>query len=213
MAITKNILTSNTKGSIDNLVIVRRLGQTFYRRKPKHYHDAKTKNQLKSRTRLTAANEPLKPLAKYARFKYRKPGQTQRNALMKRVMADATAYKHNNWMILPEKITISSGGLPPVNNLTVASAKNHMIKIAWVDNSGYGDAKSNDEMFIIFYNPLCENNQVVEASIKSAHRSDSLCSKKVPANWSGQTVYIYVYTVSYNTLFISDSKCLTATAF
>lgn len=212
MAISYNSLTRNTSGSFDNMVMCIRNGQTYYRKKPVKYHDARSEAQLVCRSALTLCNNPLKQLAKFARFSYRKRGQTQRNALMKRIMNEALTHLDSGWKLNPQKISLSSGPLSCVRGLNTTPGKDHRVMVSWEDTPCLYKINPDDRMFIIYYNPCCENNQVVEASLGTIHRSDFYYSYPTPPQWAGQAIYIYVYTISPDSRRISISQCKVITA-
>ena len=211
MAISHNALLADTSGSIGNMVVVRRNGQTYIRHKAKKHHDAKTSKQLIVRAGLKAANKPVSLFAKYANFSVTKPGQTQRNALMKHIRKEAFAYENKKWILHPEKITLSIGPLDLLESLSADAGENNTINLSWKKNKG-NDNAPNDNLYIILFNPLCKNCKVVEASYGLTQRSALQFSFSIPPRWSGQAFYIYVYAISSDSTRISDSKCLSIKA-
>ena len=212
MAIISNPAMVNSHGTFGNIVYVTRHGQTYIRTKPKNFHDKKSKKQLKRRAAITTANKPLKPLAPYAHFKYLKKGQTQRNALMKRIMKFALSYENNAWIINYDKILLSNSSLDPLRHLSATPTKNHTIQLNWEVNTGFHNTQPDDRLIVIFYNPQAKRNRVIEVSYKNILRSDIQCSHQTPKSWKGVTIYIYAYCINHNSSLISTSQCLKITA-
>jgi len=208
MAITRNPIIMNSSGTFDNMVMVVRHGQTYYRRKPLEFHYPNTKAQQKCTTAITVSNPPLKALKKYAHLKFTKVGQSQKDILMHHIMTYARIYENKKWKILYEKIILAIGPLSPVDELTVTHIENHNIRVSWLDNSGDYHAKPTDCMHIIFYNPSFKKNYTVEASLGKVSRAETQCAHPTPPNWKGKTIYIYVYSLSQNSRYISDTQCI-----
>lgn len=86
-------------------------------------------------------------------------------------------------------ITMLATKLKPTHSIAAAVAPaTQTVTISWSDNSGVGSASATDKLLYCAYN---STKQESIYSDNAATRAAETCSFTYPANWSGDTLYLY----------------------
>ena len=76
------------------------------------------------------------------------------------------------------------------------------VEITWTDNSGIGNALANDTINVLAFNAT--RNQAV-VNMDTVTRSERNITVSCPANWTGDTIYVYLFAKRHDLSDTSDS--------
>lgn len=132
-------------------------------------------------------------------------GQTGYNAIMSLAMSNEPfTGSYPSQTIDLTKIKLSSGQLDLPYNM-VANVDGNDIIVNWSDNSGIGNAKSDDGFCMVVYNAV-KGTSIVE--LDSAKREDSAGQIAVPTSWNSDTLHGWLAFRSIDGRIVSDSYYL-----
>lgn len=107
----------------------------------------------------------------------------------------------DGYSIDPTKVMIARGPLTPCHTIAASVATaTQTITISWSDNTGVGDAQETDQLMYCFYNMTKQTN-IYGNNV--AARAAETYSTTYPADWSGDTCYLYVAWSSGSTESVS----------
>lgn len=154
-----------------------------------------TRKQLEQQARfslITGFLKPVKPLLEVG-FKNYAIGKTGYNSASSYNLKNALVGETPNLEIDYSMVLISRGDLVGSKSMVVQSSAAAKLNMSWDDNSGKGKAKPTDQlMFAVFVPALAD----VVYAIGEAERQDESLVFDLPAEYSGETVEVYVSWVS-----------------
>ena len=100
---------------------------------------------------------------------------------------------------------LSRGALAPALNGAASSTVAGMVSFEWDDNSGDGNASTDDKALLVVYNPL-KNEAVV--ILDGATRLTGSQDVTVPTNYAGDQVEAFIGFISADGLSVANSKYL-----
>jgi hypothetical protein len=177
-------------GSVGDIIGYIKNGKQYFRTKPEHINDAKSKKQVNQRTRFSACNrlaksalnDILKPVWKKAAIT-----MTGFNLFVKTNLSvfDETG-KISNY----SNLKFSVGNLPLPENIVItnAVAGNGAINIIWTDNSGVNHAAATDRLRVV---ALKVNKPVVITGLNFI-RNAQLATVQLPYV-AGDAVHVYAF--------------------
>lgn len=203
--IKENIFTGFS-GKLGNVVGCKGKNGYYLRTRPENYRDAKSKGQMRQRSKFMLANELLKNFVPLLRIGYRdcagkRSGFT---AAMSYVMANAINQSEEGASINYEKVKIAQGTLTTAIEAKVELERGKAI-FTWKDNSGQGDAQPEDSVMILVYNKI--KGQAVY-QLGAALRSDSHCELSLPNEWQKEDLTAYIALENEERMCVSNSECL-----
>lgn len=160
--------------------------------------------QLLQRQRFLATTQFLTPIHPVLRKYYggNGGGPTRINNALSYHMKEAVTYVDPDFEMLYNKVQISVGTLPQVQNPSVSSPSANTIKYGWDDNSGDGAAKATDKLVVVVYAPAAN---LYFYRLAAATRSDATASITIPAYFSGLEVQSWITFAADD-----DSSCATS---
>jgi len=166
-----------------------------------------TENQMKQRTAFTLMTEFLNPIRDLINvgFQTYQKGLTPYNAAFKINLEKGITGVYPALTINYPQIVIGKGRLlapPEFATATTAAAR---LDFTWVNNAGTDSTNGTDLLTILLYNPLKQSH--VQA-VGVASRSSQIYNMTVPAQWSTDTVHVWVLFVSFDGKINSDSRYL-----
>ena len=101
------------------------------------------------------------------------------------------------------KVTVASGSLSlPYAIAGTADSNTNTVNITWSDNSGIGNAKSDDGLMLLVYNATLDDSL---AMFDLAKRSDRTASATIPTAWGTNEFYVWAAMRSADGTSISKS--------
>lgn len=206
MARIKNDIFSGFSGKLGNVVGCKGKNGNYLRMRPEKYRDAKTNGQVQQRSRFTLANTLLKSFTPLIRIGYKDCGEkrTAFTAAMSFVMNNAILQGEEGYYIDYRKVKMAQGTLT-----TLADAKvefdNREVKFLWTDNSGQGDANSEDSVMVLVYN---KTKGMALYETDKNHRCDQELVLALPDDWDTDEMAIYLAIRNEEKQTVSNSECL-----
>lgn len=206
MAKIKEDIFSGFSGKLGNVIGCKGKNGYYLRTKPEKYKDAKSKGQMKQRSKFMLANELLKNFTPLLRIGYRDCAgkRTGFTAAMSYVMANAIEQPPEGASIDYEKVKIAQGTLTTAMEANVKLEKGKAI-FTWINNSGRGDAQEEDNVMTLVYNKM--TRQAVY-HLHTARRSDSYCELPLPEEWLKENLTVYIAFENEERKCVSNSECL-----
>jgi hypothetical protein len=127
--------------------------------------------------------------------------QSPFNAATSYTLANAITGAYPDYSIDASKVLVPRGSLTPAANTNATSAGGN-IDIMWDDNSGVGSAKPTDRALVAVLNPA---KAEAITTTEGTERMTGTQTVPVPADWSGDSVEIYLGFVSEDGKEVSNS--------
>lgn len=181
-------------------------GISYMRGRAQNVKNPRTEGQMEQRSKFSLTLDFLKPITAYVRTGYKTYAskQTAFNAAMSYIVKNAVSGVFPNYALDFSRVLVSRGTLTqPLNaNASMSAGK---VSVSWTDNSGQGDAQPIDVAM-----PLAFNTDKGETvfSTNSATRADQLAELTFPADWTGDTVEIYIGFISADGINVANSLYL-----
>ncbi|MBS7787974.1 hypothetical protein KIH23_11765 [Flavobacterium sp. CYK-55] len=88
-----------------------------------------------------------------------------------------------------QKVIIAKGDLLGLQQPLLEAQAGAVLRLGWVDNSGEGEAKPNDALLVVVYNPTRE---LFAYQTQAALRSENAYVYDLPDTWVGDTVHTWI---------------------
>ncbi len=167
-------------------------GNDFWRSMPKFYHDACNEAQQLCRAKLSFVSSFIHNIGDIYKSGYRhyNVSKCQRANFSHQIFQDALSGNLTDGLVInPADVLVARGNLTPTHSIAAAVAPaTQTVTISWSDNSGVGSASATDKLLYCAYN---STKQESIYSDNAATRAAETCSFTYPANWSGDTLYLY----------------------
>jgi hypothetical protein len=203
--IKKGIL-GGFSGKVGTVVGASWKGISYMRSLPQSVKNPRTEAQVSQRTKFALTLSLLKPMTAFLRtgWKLYAHRQSPFNAATSYTLANAIMGTYPDYEIDPSKVLVSRGSLTPAVNATATEAGGN-IAFSWDDNSGIGSAKQTDKSLIAIVNSV--KGEAV-TNTEGADRTTGTQSVSLPAEWSGDTVQVYLGFISEDGREVANSVYL-----
>ncbi len=154
-----------------------------------------TERQLEQQARfalIAGFLKPVKPLLELG-FKNYAIGRTGYNSASSYNLKNALTGQTPNLEIDYSMVLVSRGDLVGAKSVSVNSTTTGQLDIAWQDNSGQAKAKPEDQLIVAVFLPTLAQATYL---IGGAERQDGSFIYDLPADFSGETVEVYISWVS-----------------
>lgn len=207
MGTFKKGILGGFSGKVGTVVGANWRGKDVMRSLPKASNTAPTEAQIQQRTKFAMTIKFLTPLQPIVtRYFGSDAGvKTRRNLAMAYLITEAIEPLGDDFVWNYSKILISRGDLIGLNNPTVTSNANQTLTFNWTDNSGQGDAKNQDKVLVVAYDPA---SKTTVFSLQIATRVNATGSFILPQYLSGATVHIWIATAAADDKLYSTSQYL-----
>ena len=197
MGTYKNGICGPFSGKIGTVVGSTWNGIDYMRSLPRRSKRKPTEAQKAQRMKLAMAIAFLRPLSGLVNmgFKSIAVKKTGFNAATSQLISGAVSGIYPDFAIDYSKVLISIGNLTGAWNAAVFSATAGVLTVSWENNSGSGTAKATDKAVLVVYNP--SRTEVLYTS-EGSSRDLGMQSFSFPANYSGQTVHVWISFISQN---------------
>lgn len=195
-------------GQVGNVVGSSWKGIDYMRSKPNQVSNPKTPAQQTQRGKFSLIIgflSKIKPVIS-AGFKTHKKQQTNYNSAASYNLKKAVSGTAPDVKINFEAVMVSRGTLMPAESASVISSNPGEVQFNWVDNSGIGNADSEDQALLVLYNPKRERAFYhIEGELV---RADISFTMNVPASYGGEQLEAYIGFVSADGEEAADSVYL-----
>lgn len=182
-------------GTVGTVVGATWRGLDIMRSRPKKVSRIPTQKQAEQRERFALVAQFLRPIRVILRAYFGQPsGEKSRSNLATAYhLTDALQGVYPALAIDFTKVIISKGELLGLQDPSVTPVATAKLTIDWTDNSGQGQAKTDDGLFVAVYN---ETNQQWAYVLSAAARTSATHALTVPDHWVGHTVHVYLGVAS-----------------
>jgi hypothetical protein len=173
---------------------------------PQKVKNPRTLAQRSQRSKFALALKMLQPMTAFLRtgWKLYAHKQSPFNAAMSYVLANAVIGNYPDYEIDASKVLVSRGALTPAANGSAVVAGGN-ITFSWDDNSGVNSAKQTDKALIAILN-LEKGEAITDAA--GAERTTGTQTVVLPADWSGNSVEVYLGFISEDGKEVANSVYL-----
>ena len=182
-------------------------GKDVMRSLPRKSTKPATPKQMLQREKFTMVTEfltPLNPILKRY-FGSNTEVKTRRNQAMSYTMKDAVVFVDPGFELSFNRVLISRGSLLGLNTGVATAGAGQSIDIAWIDNSGIGDATATDQLVVAVYEPTTKTTIYSLNAGSRDHRSGNVV---LPAFLSGLKVQVWATFASVDGKIYATSEYL-----
>jgi len=203
MGTIKKGILGGFSGKVGTVVGSSWKGISYMRSLPQKVRNPRTEPQMSHRSKFAITLSYLKPLNGVLRtgWKLYANRQSPLNAAMSYTIANAIAGTYPDYSIDPSKVLVSRGSLTPAVNV-IATPVSAAINFEWDDNSDLNNANQTDRALLAVLNSA-KSEAIFD--VAGATRYEATQSLSVPANWSGDSVEVYVGFISEDGKEIANS--------
>jgi hypothetical protein len=203
--IKKGIL-GGFSGKVGTVVGASWKGIAYMRSLPQKVKNPRTTGQRSQRSKFSLALKLLQPLTAFLRtgWKLYAHKQSPFNAAMSYTLANAVTGTYPNYAIDNSKVLVSRGALTPAANGAAATAGGNIV-ITWDNNSGTGSAKATDKSLVAVLNPTKSEAITNDGGVARTAGTQTVV---LPADWSGDSVVVYLGFVSDDSKEVANSVYL-----
>jgi len=194
MGTIKKGILGGFSGKVGTVVGANWKSISYMRSLPQKVKNPRTVGQRSQRSKFSLALKLLQPLTAFLRtgWKLYAHKQSPFNAAMSYALANAITGTYPDYDIDTSKVLVSRGALTPAANASAAIAGGNLT-FSWDDNSGVNSAKQTDKALIAILN-LAKGEAITDTA--GAERTAGTQTVVLPADWSGDSVEVYLGFVS-----------------
>lgn len=191
--IEKGIL-GGFSGKVGPVVGANWRGIDVMRSRPKKSGKPATEPQLVTRSKFSLVTQFLAPIKGLLSKYFGQPaGEKSRvNLATSYHIKDAVTGVLPNFEIDFQKVIITKGELPGLDDAATEIKPNAVLGISWVNNSGQGQAQATDLVLLVAFNTTKNLFDFSQQATRSATDYDY----NLPDSWSGDTVHLWVAVTS-----------------
>lgn len=195
--IQKGIL-GGFSGKVGAVVGANWRGKDVIRSLPKKSHRIPTEEQQIQRLKFTLVAQFLSPVKRVAGTYFGQPaGEKSRfNLATSYHLTEAVTGINPVFVIDYPKVILTKGDLLGLEMPLATAQTGATVVFTWTDNSGEGQAKADDQVLVVVYNPSKKSFETRQTAIRSA----GTFTLVLPATWSGDTVHSWLSAIA------ADSK-------
>lgn len=194
-------------GKVGNVIGGSWKGIDYIRVKPSSVANPRTEGQVNQRNKFTEVLEFLQPNLGFVKvgFKGAAIKQTEFNAAMSYNLRNAITGSAPNFSVDYANALLSKGKLNKPKDPTANYDTAGHVHFSWTENTGEGDAKEEDLMMMLVYNPSKKESVYV---LTGTVRAEEEFSMSVPSSFVGDLVHSYIAILNQEGTITSDSVYL-----
>ena len=204
MGVIKQGILGPFSGKVGTVVGAIWKGIGTIRALPASVSNPRTEGQVNQRTKFSAALEFLQPSLAFIQqgFRFYAKGMSAFNAAQSYVLKNAITGTAPNFSVDYTTALVSRGKLEGVSGGNL-SELNGTVTVTWTDNSNQGNARADDKVLLLVYNPTKGESHIVLED--PATREDATIVSTLPAHYSGDTVHVYLAFQAADGSMVSNS--------
>jgi Family of unknown function (DUF6266) len=181
-------------------------GENKVRNAPKKYEGLVSFAQMEQRQKFSIGVKFLAPLRDFMNQMHKRTirGISGYDKLSSANMTTMITGSYPDFSIDYNKVRLTTGSLPGVNNPSISCTDGGVLIIRWNDNSSNGSARYSDRIYVAFYDKESETWLIRE---QIAERGDGGKRLDMPA-FRGKLLQVYIGLSSADGLRVSDSLYL-----
>ncbi|WP_352423171.1 DUF6266 family protein [Proteiniphilum sp.] len=199
----KNGIQGGVSGKVGDVILSSWKGIEYVRSRPVKYHDAKTRVQVKQRSRFSITMEFLRTITPFLRIGFRSDTDgrmTAFNAAMSYNMKHAVKVEHQEVMLDYRNARVSMGPLSSASGIRVEIVE-EALQISWEANPS-ANARHDDIAMVLAYNPV---NRKAVYDLNAAKRAHMKAILPLTPSWKGDAMEVYLAFKTADGLEVSDS--------
>lgn len=195
MAIFQKGILGGFSGIVGTVVGATWRGLDIMRSRPKKSSRPATEDQLDQRAKFSLIARFLRTFRPVVRNYFGQPqGEKSRSNLATAYhMSEAITGTYPDYEVDYVKVIVAKGELLGLEALAVVPQANAELLVTWSDNSGQGEAKTTDMMFLVVYNEDVKDSRYNTAATA---RTNGTFTYALPDSWSGNKVHCWVAVAS-----------------
>ena len=204
MGTIKQGILGGFSGKVGTVVGSSWKGISYMRGQAQSVKNPRTAKQMAQRDKFSLALSFIRPIQSFIQvgFKTYAQKQSEFNAAMSYTMKNVIKGTYPSFSIDYTKAMVARGSLALPMEVQKQNVSGQ-ISVSWADNSGTANALDTDFAMLLAYNA---NKQEAVYDMHTACRGDEGVGVSYPADWSGDTVHIYLAFVSEDGTLVSDSE-------
>ena len=178
-------------GKVGTVIGVSWRGMDIMRSLPKKGNHTPTAIQLLQREKFSFVTDFLTPINPVLNRYYGTNGgqKTRLNNAMSYHMKEAVDYVDPDFSMIYNKVQISKGDLPGLQNPTIGAPGSNEIKYNWEDNSDQGEADATDRLVVVVYEPT---SSMFYYLLNAETRAAKAVTITLPNFFTGLTVHSWI---------------------
>ena len=165
-------------------------GKAVMKARALSYNDRQSQAQLEQRMKFGLISKFVFSMAGFINegFRNRAVDMTELNAAVAANINTAVTGTYPNYQVDYTLCLVSDGNidLPYSPN---ATADGTTLSLTWADNSGMGNAQTDDKVMVVVFNPT-KNQTIYNTSL--AERNERNATITLPTAWTGDTVNVWM---------------------
>ena len=205
MGIIAQGILGGFSGKVGNVIGATWKGISYIRIKPVSVANPRTEGQVSQRNKFSATLAFLQPSLAYVKagFKFYASKQSAFNAAMSYNILNAITGTAPNFSVDYASALVSRGKLEGAIG-GAAEELSGTLSVDWTDNSAQGNARADDKVMLLVYNPAkAESISVLE---DPATRADGTIDTLLPGHYSGDTIHVYLAFQAADGSMVSNSS-------
>ena len=199
----KNGIHGGVSGKVGDVILSSWKGIEYVRSRPAKYHDAKTKEQVKQRSRFSIIMDFLRTITPFLRIGFQShtdDRMTAFNAAMSYNMKYAVKVEHREVVLDYRNARVSVGPLSTASGAHVEIVEDE-LQISWEANPSR-DARHDDIAMALVYNPVkCK----AVYDLNAAKRANMKAILPLQSNWKADAIEVYLAFKTADGSEVSDS--------
>lgn len=187
----ENGILGQVTGRVGNVVGVNWRGINYLRVTPRGYTDRRSPSQLLQRAKFKLVQDFVRNLLPFIRIGFKNSGSRKSpyNAACSYNMKHAVAGSFPDINIDLKAAKVSCGTLAGVEYAVATSLQPHKVQVTWPEILPEEGAGAYDQAILVVYNPGMKD---VRYSLQAGLRGNCSAEIKLPGNYSGCTVHVYI---------------------
>lgn len=205
MARIKRGILGGVRGKVGTVAGSNWNGINYVRALPEHYKDSKTFKQLNQRSKFMFTLNFHQQFTEVLRIGFKPYANKMSgfNAALSYNLKNAVDGESPDFSINYSQFLVSRGQLTVPFNATCSADEPGKVTLNWENNTGTGTAKSDDDAFVVIYNPAKSS---VTYFSDVANRDEGTCKVVVPQTYTGDKVHCFLAFIRMNDLINKISK-------
>ena len=194
-------------GKVGTVVGFIKKGKSFMRALAANVYNPRTEGQVNQRNKFAAVVSFVSNNLTFINqgFRFLAKGMSAANAAHSYNIKNAITGTAPDFSVDYPNALVSRGKLEGVLNGTVGEASG-TLTANWTDNSVYGNARPDDKVMLLVYNPA--RGESISLLEDPATRTDGSIATTLPGHYSGDTLHAYLAFQAANGSMVSDSSYL-----
>lgn len=193
------------RGTVGTVVGATWRGMDILRSRPRKSSKPPTAAQLEQRAKFGLISQFLRPMRPVLRSFFGQPAseRSRSNLATSYHIRQALMGNYPDFEIDFQKVVVSKGELTRLENPVLTPAAQAVLQIFWTDNTGEGQAKTDDLLFVVVYNQTRRDSRY---KLQAATRATGTYAYNLPDTWIGDKLHFYIGVADATSKLWSNSE-------